>query len=865
MAATRRSKVATSQRRKPAKPARSAKRVNAARGRVTKAGKRHAAPQVQVVWRQLPLTAAELDEHVRQIAATVLGHMQRPADAPVLALPGLASPQAAQLRPAQSEQPLSYVEGEKRIASVQWSDLEGGVIRAVTEDGEVIELKTGVRANGPGTVGAVDKPLRPRRPMKVHRRPGNGGLRRTRGGSLIDPTEGLDEYGQATWWSVKGGAVVGLLEVNPNGNAVVLCRLSSEEKNDRLIDQLRPCLALAKQHDLEVRTVIMALKMSGKREVRPDRAGPPPDGVLEREDMLELDKYIEAGWVEHIIARGGDRIAREILPAETLLHRWARHGISLWLSDFGRRVDYVNDSADRMLVRAMDMISAEERNSTVLRLQRAALNKGPLAGNGHLGPTPFGFLRDKETRRLYEDSEQWPWILRTFELADLGTYLDGNGLSARQLAAQLAEEGCPFDHDRVRTILKDTIYATGEYVTHVRSIPIPQTPVQLKNPVPIDRFQRVQDLLALRKGRSNLTPLGEFLFNYVETYHFQCIGMTSKRGPAIVKGYIASHQREELRNYRHGYWVPECCQSGGRGHRGKFTWDRDILERPVVEEIRKLATHPELLRQLQIAARHTVADSSARLTKPQRSKIEQEIVELEQRQEQAIDAWIERTSEGSHDLAGYHQLMSKFEQKMQTLKRRLEMDDKARQAEALDATPKHKQRVNAFLEIMTLETPDDPFLRQLRARLFQQIVSRIIVDDSGEGPITLIVEGHLVPEGAPLDAGNPILASEELLDAYIARKSGKTPTAESILEEVAQVETDLSVLADKSVSICALTVGQALTLPSTETVQLAIRRSLESQAWRYRVEHALRAGEPSWTTTLKLETYPAYTRPRRHS
>jgi DNA invertase Pin-like site-specific DNA recombinase len=698
------------------------------------------APEVRIAWRQAPATELAHEDAVRQIAATVLGHIQRPVEAPTLMAAAGASGKTVQ-----TASPLSYIEDPRRIAAIQWSDVDDGILRAVTDTGEVIELKTGGATSPARTVGDVERPLKPfspRRPMVVNRRPGEGGLKRT-GVDGLDPTEGIGEYGESTFWSARGGAHIGIMELDPAGTAVIVCRLSSEEKNDRLVDQLRPCLALAKQHGLVVRLVLFAVMMSGTREVRPERAGSPPEDVLERDDMLKLDEYIEAGWVEHVIARGGDRIARDILPGETLLVRWAKHNIGLWLSDFGRRMNYATDPGDRMLVRTMMMISAEERAAIVRRMQTGALNKGPLAGNGHLGPTRFGFVRDKATRRLHPDPEQWPWILRTFELADAGTCLDGQAqaLSTRKLAAQLQEEGCTFDHDRVRTILKDEIYATGEYITTVRGIKIPQTPVELPEPVPVDRFARVQEQLALRQGRSERTPLGEFLFNYVKTLHSRCADVEIKPGrPSLIKGYVLNRQKSPARLYRHAYSVPDCCRSGGRGRVGSFTWERDELERPVVEAVRELATHPELLRQLQVAARHTVADTSARLTKAQRTKIEHEIIELKQLQEQAVDDWIDRTSGGTIDLSSYQALMSRFESKIQTLGRRLEMDERARQAQGDMPTPLQEDRVNTFLEILTVETPTDPRMRQLRARLFQRIVSAIEIDDSGEGPITITIE-----------------------------------------------------------------------------------------------------------------------------
>jgi hypothetical protein len=391
-----------------------------------------------------------------------------------------------------------------------------------------------------------------------------------------------------------------VIELSSTGNAVILCRLSSEEDYDRFVDQIQPCMALAAQYGLEARTAIIAEGMSGTRQVRPDRAGPPGPGVLEREDIRVLDALIAQGWVEHVIARTGDRLARDSLPAETLLARFADRGIGLWLSDYGRRMNYTSDSGDRTLMRIMMVVSAEERERNVRRLHAGQLNKGPLAGRGNLGGiTRFGFIREKRGS-LYQDPEQWPWILRAFELADVGT-TDGEALSTRKVAEQLVNEGCPFDHDRVRVILKDPIYATGEYVVNVRGIAIPQDPIPLTNPVPIDRFTRVQDLLALRKGRSPVTPIGEFLLNAVDARHAQCIDVLIKERPARIKGYLTTGKRvkPEPRVYRHVMGTPACCRTGGRGQHGSFTWRREALEAPIVRELHKLATHPEILSALQ--------------------------------------------------------------------------------------------------------------------------------------------------------------------------------------------------------------------------------------------------------------------------
>jgi len=84
------------------------------------------------------------------------------------------------------------------------------------------------------------------------------------------------------------------------------------------------------------------------------------------------------------------------------------------------------------------------------------LRKGPGSGNGWRNTPPrFGFLREPRTFDLVEDAEHWPWIHRAFELADVGEAPETGGLSTKKLTNQLAGEGCPFDHDRVRTLLQD--------------------------------------------------------------------------------------------------------------------------------------------------------------------------------------------------------------------------------------------------------------------------------------------------------------------------------------------------------------------------------------------------------------------------
>jgi hypothetical protein len=836
-------------------------------------GKRSAAtpsPRVVVRWEQLEGTPLEVEQAARDVAETVTGEMQRRLDAP-----RLAGPAPPRLRAegrlagtAQSAEPLTYYLDDERVVGWQWAEKEGS-IQLITESGRLIDGETAVRGRKRGKLGGMErqptweKPQQQRSPMRVQVRPGRGGRRRAdRFQRIVDPTEGLSAYGELIPQAATGGASLYLIELDPSGNSVIPCRLSSEEEQEQFLLQLEPSLALAKRfpEELRVRYALFAMNMSGTRTVRPDRAGPPPAGELERDDMLIIDRWIQEGWLEHIIARGGDRIAREMLPAETLLERWSRNGIGLWLARHGRKMDY---RADRLALRAEMMVSAEERAWATGRLQAAQMDKGPFAGNGWLGTAPFGFIYDRKTRSRYQDWEQWPFILRAFELADCGDCLDGNGLSTRMVADRLAEEGCPFDHDRVRKILGDILYATGEYVTVVRGVPLPQKPIPLENPVPLDRFLRVQDLLVLRQGRSDRTPLGEFVFNYVPFRHKRCAGTRVKKGTEVlIKGYIANHQgREDIRRYRHSPKVPDSCKSGGHGMNGSFTWERADLERPVIERVRELAEHPEVLRQLALAERHGLAESPTRLSEEQRAQIEHDIAQIEQQREVAAESWVAAQGEEmAPSLEDYQRLMMGFRRRIEGLQRQLERDAEAAAIEHNANGGRRQGRVGTFLEIMTVETPDDLRMKALRARLFQRIVSEMELEEAEDGTVLITLRGHLVPAGTSVDACDPIAASADLLDAYAQEKAGGTPEPERVLEKVERVRvgterdragTDLDKRAYKSVSAH---YADFFGMPSNSMLERVERQSLGHVGWRQCSTRSRSVGEPAWVVQLSIST-----------
>ena len=776
-------------------------------------------------WRALPASREEVEQTARDVVQTVLAERQRRLDAPLLH--GVRN--GGVVSTTQTAAPLSFRLAEAKIVGVEWASPAGSRLRLLTDDGEAIEMKTRARTRARVNVVDVDdpKPKRRRKPATVKVRPGS----RRRAGGGLDPTLGLEELlGEVVWLPGSGGAWYTVVERDPAGNAIGCGRLSGEDRNETMATQVDGLLVLEERNEeLCYRYLVLAVDMSGTRPVRyaPDFGF--PAGTAERDDMVVVDRFILEGWVEHIAWWSDDRIARKVLPAQVLFHRWQEHDVGLWLAIRGGRIEYEDDD---LLLNIMAVMSSNDRHRTVRRLQSGALRKGPLAGNGHLNTTPYGFVRD-ETNRPRENAQVWKWILRTFELADVGLEAGGIGCSAPEIARQLASEGFEIDHDRVRTILEDPIYATGEWSVQLSGIRIPQTPIALRNPVPLDRFQRVQDWLALRNGGSENTALGDFLFNYVDCVHEQC---NDERGgvldrPIRLRGYNLVHIKDKTPKLRHNPVTPQCCKGLGRGKGRSWSWKRDLVEPPVVAELRKLATHPEILHQLTLAAAHEIATTSTRLGAEEREALENQIAALVQQREAATDTWVEAAQPGEQrDFADFRRLDESFTKKIAALTRRLENDRAMAIADsaAPESSRTHDDRREAFLEILSIETPTDPRMKALRARLFSLIVSRLIIDDDGKGPITITIESVLLPPGSSAEVANPLFAAGDFLDRYTREKRGLKDKADRLLERALAVKTDFESSHSKSVSTILADLAH---LPDGKQLRALRRQSLANLSW----------------------------------
>lgn len=685
------------------------------------------------------------------------------------------------------------------------------------EDGSTWKIDSGKKPRTGGKLGEMPPRSKDRAPQVRRKRPGVGG-RQLKAPLISSPAE-LEKYGTIEWSSGSKGARLGFIDLDPRGTTVIICRVTGDERGETLEGQIGPCLSFCKsKEELTPRLVILAENLSGARHVRGDREPTPPSNLAVRDDIHHLDALIEnEGWPQHVVFRSADRVAREILPMAIILGRWERLGINLWLQENGRRMDYTSDQVN---LTAMNMVSASERRNIASRTQAGARRKGPLSGIGWRGKTRFGFRR-REDHSIEPDPAQWQFILRAFELADVG--IDGTSLSTRAVAKVLEEEGCSFDHDRVRTILKDEIYVTGEFTVNVDGTPLAQTPIILPDPVPLDRFARVQDKLAQRGGSSTKTPAGEFLMNRVGFVHARCDGMIGPKGdPSRLRGYRLNRD-SKVRRYRHMPFRPDCCRG--------FTYERDLIDPYVVGALRDLAHDPDLLRALIAAERPDLARTSSRLNDAQRTRIENGIRSLENEKirlaEEQTDSFL---SGGDVKPEAFSRLLDSINVKLDSERTRLRRDADA----VVSGEPDVQEAfTKSFLEALPVALPEDEDARILRGRIVQAAISRVELDDSEPGQITLTLCGPLAPEGATADNVGPVSSSVHL----------HSPPGET------KLETDLSQSTDKSVSSVP-----PPGLPNRAERENDLRRNASNAVWaRWGANsNSGGVGEPAWRMSIRV-------------
>ena len=299
--------------------------------------------------------------------------------------------------------------------------------------------------------------------------------------------------------------------------------------------------------------------------------------------------------------------------------------------------------------------------------------------------------------------------------------------------------GCEISPSQLRRLLRDPIYVTGDYSVRRRGATHPGRRIPLGDPIPGDTFERNQELLSLRRGRENRTPIGTFCLNAVPVIHARCAQAVNARGlHAFLRGRV--DPRHDARSYRHSPFVPPGCRG--------FSIDQGVLEGLVIRELRSLASNEALKVEFEKASGGSSTAGISVLTREDRRVLEVETRGLERRRTQLARGFRARVKAGEeHNELAYWELLGGLTAEIDQIRRRLSASD---ELEAVLATrqplanPPEALRV-AMDEVLTIEVPREDQDRVRRAALVQELVTKIVIHDEPTGSFRIEPSGPLRP------------------------------------------------------------------------------------------------------------------------
>jgi hypothetical protein len=561
-------------------------------------------------------------------------------------------------------------------------------------------------------------------------RPGSGG--RIPVASPYTPTtataELIERLGQPHRYSDDGVQLLAWHDAD-DGDGIVCARLSGRElqHGETAMGQIHPTLEFLERIGERPRLLVVTVNNSGARDYE------------RRPDFRLIEQAVREGWCRWTAWSVLDRLVREPLPAE-LFYRFLRESeTTLYLASLGRAVDWARD---RVALRTFGVYSAEERESVFARTHGALKRRFLDEGRGWPGAKRFGFRRNPITKFLEVDPEQWPFVkMLHYGYADLA-----EPESVRTLRSRLAAAGCSLSVAQIVAILQDPIYATGEWSVNYRGESKPGRPVTLLDPIPAHLYQRNQELLALRRGRTRTrTPLGEFCLNGVPLEHARCRGETRDGVAARLRGRIDPRSRS--RDYAHSPWVPARC----RGYR----IERELLEAAVIGAAAGVWRDEALQAAWRSADRRSRVPTTPIFDDEQRRQTARRVATLKRQLAQLERAYLDRLAQGEAAVVEtFADLTGAVQAEIKQLQARLD------QRTADPPQPPERQQESlrrALEETLALGAGDDTEQRQRRAALLQALIERICVEDSASGicvEITSLLEGDPSQERFAL-AGEP--------------------------------------------------------------------------------------------------------------
>ena len=521
----------------------------------------------------------------------------------------------------------------------------------------------------------------------------------------------INELGQPQL-QVAGSTHLLIWPVHPTGDGILFGRLSGREVagGETAMGQVHPLRALAARLDLRPRLIVMSTDNSGTRRYE------------DRPDFALLEEAAEVGWVRWIAWRSPDRAGRDILPVETHYDMLRRNRIDMYLCSLGRRVDW---KADRIILRALGMVSAEEAAAITERTHTAIRSRYVAEGRGYPSARRFGFRRNWATKYLEPDPEQWEFVKRIhYGYADAESDKRGG---ARKIHDELAAMGCHIAYRHIHKILRDPIYVTGEFTSTVDGVVVPQRPIPLDDPIPPEIFQRNQELLKLRRGHERTTRIGDFALNTIPVTHSACAHYRDARGrQPLMRGRTL----RGIHAYRHWPCMPAACRG--------VVIDRDELEYHVVTSCRANISRRFLAQAW--AEHHERASrgfSQAMLTATQAKNLRRRIADRERQKAELTKSFLSRLDrDEAVNEVSYWQLVGALDGDIQQMLNRLSRSHVTPSLSTTLQSAEIEERVHA---ILTTDLPATTGDRLRRAALLEVLVRGVEIDLSRSGRLDINV------------------------------------------------------------------------------------------------------------------------------
>jgi hypothetical protein len=600
-------------------------------------------------------------------------------------------------------------------------------------------------------------------------RPGQGGRRPSSSPFTIETAsrELYEEVGEPSVSTYRGARVMiwdvddpncekgvenGVLD--PSGSGVVLARLSGVEiaKGETIGWHVESAMNAAKPTGLLPKRIIASINNSGYRRFD------------DRFDALQLEEWIETGEIDWVGVSYAHRLARGRLQIEEIYDLLRTAKVDLYVGEVNRKIDWHRDDA---LLAAWAMSNSLDGRAIKDRTHGSIIRRYLLMGRGWPGSIRYGTKRGRDLY-LVEDPKQTKivrWIFDRFE--EIAENQERGGL--RRLRDDLwTTWRTRMSHERVRTILMDPLYVTGEWHVTYEGYAIACRPVKFKEPISRAQFQRVQELLALKSRSNRRTKLGEFVLNYVPFLYAPTVGdrIGPKKEQPRLRGYKQARGTGEPGYSLHPQIKGECCL---------FVPKR--IERSVIRELKKVLRGDFARAQAAKTGHGRTTDrlGEARTERDERRKergaLAAKLAKAKSLEAQARQDWLDQATDGEAGLEDWREMVGELRDETRRLERQLALLErpKRRRGKRRLGSLERADYLASIDAILTEETPDDPDHRVARAALVQSLLSAVIIHDGErDGEHRLELRGWAVPEdsiGAPeLDEETAVSADGDTAD-----------------------------------------------------------------------------------------------------